>query len=118
MKRRQFLTQLAVGMVALTAPVSWRGLEAAPAQAASLNASPTSQAILNQVIEGARREGKVVARTVGFPTKLVDRTKREISQTYGVDLSFDVGPTGGQARMVAQLLSEQAAGVPVTINVV
>jgi iron(III) transport system substrate-binding protein len=111
MRFRTALAELVIGVVALAILVAGGGVGTArPAHA--------SEDLLSQVIEGARQEGMVVARTVGFPARLVERTKREINELYGVDLTFDVGPTGGQARMVAQLLAEQAAGVPVAFDVV
>ena len=67
---------------------------------------------LAQVIEGAKKEGTVLAKLPpGFAQKSMYRLEKNIKEKYGVDLKINFSPATNFPKDVSEAIMEQKAGV-------
>jgi spermidine/putrescine-binding protein len=79
----------------------------------SLGAQAPKLNPLDQVIEGAKKEGRVgVTLSSAVSPASIPRLKEEIKKEYGVDLTINYTPGDSYPKLFSNLLMEQAAGAP------
>jgi ABC-type Fe3+ transport system substrate-binding protein len=84
-----------------------------------LPAAVAAGAPLDQVIEGAKKEGMVKVRLrSSFTEKSMIRLEKEIKDKFNVDLKIQYTPTGGLSRVLAETIMETKVGAPPSYDLV
>jgi len=72
---------------------------------------------LDQVVAGAKEEGKVTGTLKGIQPKSVERLRKEIKDRYGVDLEISLSPTRTMPKDYAKAAMERKVGATPTYDV-
>jgi iron(III) transport system substrate-binding protein len=83
------------------------------------SAGSASARPLDQVIEGAKKEGTVYVKLLSnFTTKSMERLEKAIKEKYDVDLKIQFIPSGGMSRTLAEAIMENKTGASPSVDLV
>jgi iron(III) transport system substrate-binding protein len=93
------------------------GLQAALLLGLFSLAGAASPSPLEQVIEGAKKEGAVsVVLRSSFTPKSMERLEKEIKERFGVDLKIQYSPSASMSKALAEALMESKVGASPTYD--
>ncbi|MDP2644136.1 MAG: extracellular solute-binding protein [Desulfobacterales bacterium] len=73
---------------------------------------------LEQMIEGAKKEGAVSVVLSRLAPKSIKRLEREIRATFGVDLKIEFTPSNNMPKTLVQIMMEIKAGAPPSFDLI
>jgi iron(III) transport system substrate-binding protein len=74
---------------------------------------------IDQVIEGAKKEGTVSVRLrSGFTPKSMERLEKIIKERFGVDLRIQYAPSSSMSKALAESIMEQRVGAAPTFDLI